>query len=360
MADALSNVNVNPFEVEKQNKNLMDEKNPSKKKKFEYDATHYLNLRPNPGETTKKTKIRILPVSATEHTPFMEVHTHSMKVSTDVSRSGYKSFICLNEPRMKEIFPEGLLTGCPICEKSEEYLKASREETDEATRKSLFKRGMEIRSKRTFIVRVIERGHEDEGVKFWRFNEYKDGTGIYDQLYSIYKNRAEESIEAGDAYYRIVTNVDGEKANTHYEKVDEDTYNALPEDERTIIPYNVFDLNNGRDIIVTTVYNPSTKKVSTNIDSAGNNTPLSKDTEQALRWVYDEKTWSDLYSLKNYDYLSLIVEGKVPYFDKAENKWIPKEEFEAKYRRQEQAPNTEETSYDEQQQGGDDDADLPF
>lgn len=349
MSDALSNVNVNPFEVEIQNQNLMDEKNPSAgKKKFEYDDKHYLNLRPNPGETSKKVKIRILPVSATEHTPFMEVHTHSMKVSTDISRSGYKSFICLNEPRLKEIFPDNANVRCPICEKSEEYMKASREETDEATRKSLFKQGAEIRAKRTFIVRVIERGHESEGVKFWRFNDYKDGTGIYDQLFSIYKNRADESVESGDAYYK--------KVDGGYEKIDAEEYNALSEEERAIIPYNVFDLNNGRDIIVTTEFNPKTKKTSMKIDSAGYNTPLSANTEQALAWVYDDKTWSDLYSLKNYDYLRLVVEGKVPYFDKNEKKWISKEEFDAKYRSSKQVD--EEPAYQVNETKSDED--LPF
>lgn len=311
------NVNTSAEEILRQRRAIQESKEKQQvKKKFEFDEKNYLNLRLKDGETQKKVTVRILPVSADDPNTFLILHTHSMKVSKEVSKSGYKSFICLNEEKL----PNHDGRGCPLCQKSAELLKQSNaipnDEAHKDERKALFKQGMQYKSKETFIVRVIERGHEDEGVKFWRFNAHNDGTGIYDQLMSIFDNRAQESIDSGDAYYKI--------SGDEYIKIDEEEYNTLSDDERTIIPYNVFDLNNGKDFIITLQYVKSTEKTTLTISDAGKETPLSKDINKALSWVNDEKTWADLYSMKPFEYIDLVANGKVPFFNKSEEKWVDK------------------------------------
>lgn len=323
MSEKVLNVNTSADAIRRQREKLQqDKENQQPKKKVEFDEKNYLNLRLNPNETTKTVKVRILPVSATDPNTFTILHTHSMKVSTEISKSGYKSFICLNEEKLSE--HDGY--GCPLCKKSAEILAECNalpnDDAHKAQRKALFKEAMQYKAKETFIVRVIERGHEDEGVKFWRFNAHNDGTGIYDQLMSIFDNRAKESVDDGDAYYQIIPNQ--ETGESNYVKVDKDEYDALPENERTIIPYNVFDLNNGKDFIITLEYVPTTEKTTIKISDAGKESPLSKNVGLAMSWVNDEKTWKDLYSLKPYDYLALVADKKIPFYDKNNSKWVDK------------------------------------
>jgi hypothetical protein len=53
--------------------------------------------------------------------------------------------------------------------------------------KTLWKQAFKFQPKTAHIIRVIDRDHEDEGVKFWRFNEWDNGKGSYDELKRIYK-----------------------------------------------------------------------------------------------------------------------------------------------------------------------------
>ena len=99
---------------------------------------------------------------------------------------------------------------CPICKKSKELFdKAAqaRKEGNEMLSKSLFKEACSLKKKRTFITRVIDRDHEDEGVKFWRFNENSKGEGIYDKLMSLFKTRKEEALEDGEEDYNILDEI---------------------------------------------------------------------------------------------------------------------------------------------------------
>lgn len=61
-------------------------------------------------------------------------------------------------------------------------------------------------------------------------------------------------------------------------------------------------------------------------------TPLSKDIEQANAWIRDPKTWKDAYSVKGYEYLEIIADGKIPVRDKISGTYIGKteEEFKSK------------------------------
>ena len=43
------------------------------------------------------------------------------------------------------------------------------------------------------------------------------------------------------------------------------------------------------------------------------------------KWVNDDKKWSDVFVAKPYEYLSIIIDGDIPYFDKIQNKWVVKQ-----------------------------------
>lgn len=270
---------------------------------FNFDPKNYLNLKLKPNETYKTVRVRLLPASATDGNVFFAIKTHSMKVSTDVAKSGFKSFICLNDEHVTA-------NSCPICDKSAELMSKANEarrEGNENLSKSYYKEACSLKSKRTYIVRVIDRDNEDEGVKFWRFNENSLGEGVYDKLMNLYKTRKKEYSDAGM----------GE--------------------------YNIFDLYKGRDInininknMIPDGHGGMKEKLALNITDSSLETPLSIDIKKANDWINDPKTWKDVYSNKSEDYLKLIVEGKVPYYNRETGKYVEKVVFDTNVKKEEE------------------------
>ena len=260
--------------------------NTTQVQKFQFDEKNYLNTRLKPGEKEKKIKVRILPISATNGDIFMSINIHSLKVDKQISQSGFKTFVCLNDSNLKE--HDG--RGCPLCNKSKELFNEANnmDDSNPSLKKEVVKSAFSFQSKVAYIVRVIERGKENEGVKFWRFNHRTDHLGVYDKLMTLYNQRRDEAKQNGR---------DG---------------------------YSIFDLMNGRDIEIKLTYVESTGKTTMDIIDSGFETPLSRDIEQANAWIQDTKTWRDIYALKNYDYLEIVAEGGVPTYDTVQGKWIEK------------------------------------
>lgn len=288
-------VNIDAKALEEQNENLKKPKNDfQNQKKVSFDPKNYLDLKLKEHEATKMVKIRFLPISASDSTVFFNITTHALKVDKEIAKSGFKSYVCLNDEKVDS------KEECPICKKSKELFDKSakaRQEGNEALAKSLFKEACSLKKKTTFITRVIDRDHEDEGVKFWRFNENSKGEGIYDKLISLYETRKKESLE--DC---------GEE-------------------------YNIFDLYDGKDIIITVSkskipdgFGGMKDTIAYNITDSGNKKPLSKDIDKANSWLNDEKTWKDVYSNKSSEYLELVVNGKIPVYDKELGKYVEKTE----------------------------------
>jgi len=303
-------VNIDAKALEEQNENLKKPKNSFQDgKKLSFDPKNYLDLKLKEHEATKTVKVRFLPISASNGTVFFDIITHSLKVDKEVAKSGFKSYVCLNDEKAESG------EECPICKKSKELFdKAAqaRKEGNEILSKSLFKEACSLKKKRTFIARVIDREHEDEGVKFWRFNENSKGEGIYDKLWALNKTRAQEALEDGEENYSI------------------------------------FDLYNGKDIIITVGksqipdgFGGMKDSVSYNITDSGNRKPLSKDVDKANSWLNDEKTWKDVYSLKGADYLELVVNGKIPVFNRELGKYVEKTEFDSNVKKLEEEAASE-------------------
>ena len=98
------------------------------------------------------------------------------------------------------------------------------------------------------------------------------------------------------------------------------------EGERAGQVLNILDIYNGRDLNVTITEGNAAPQI---LD-ASLSTPLSRDEEQMRKWIYDEKKWQDVFSTKPYEYLSLISQMKVPWYDREQGKWVDKEEIDAK------------------------------
>ena len=261
-----------------------------KNKEKVFDEKNYLNIRLSDNQTTKELKFRLLPIDGESNTPFKKIHVHTVKVPKEVSPSGWKSYICIEKTEGIDRNIYG--SKCPFCEMNREAYKKFSEATEPTIKERWKKISLDNIPKEACIVRGIERGAEEDGPKFWKFNIRKDKTDPKGQIMELYKTRLEESREEG------------------------------LEDEK------ILDINTGKDLKITISLasdnNQGENRTSVKIVDYGKNKPLSTDVNQMFEWVNDSKKWSDVFTIKPYDYLSVILEGEIPFYDKTLNKWVKK------------------------------------
>jgi hypothetical protein len=206
------------------------------------------------GSKGEERRIRILPTKDGS-SPFVEVKFHEVQVDG--------KWVKLYDPAQ-----EGKRS--PLNEVYEGLMMSGVDSDKELARN--------YRSRKFYIVKVIDRDHEADGVKFWRFKHNHKGDGVIDKIFPIFRNK-------GD-----VTN---------------------PE--------------NGRDLILSLALTKAgTGKEYTVINSVLNDDPsaLHTDADVAKTWLDDELTWSDVYSKKGEDYLEMVARGEVPRWDTASSKWV--------------------------------------
>ena len=302
MSDYNEQENESPFYDEPKRQNTGN----NGKSKVVFNEKNYLNTRLANNETTRQINIRILPVKPGSNKIALPVQIHSLKVDKQVAQSGFKTFLCLND----ENLPNHDEKGCPICNKSKDFFNQANEvqQDDEHAsekKKVLCKEGFKYQPKIAYIVRVIERGKENEGVKFWRFNHWDNGKGCKDQLENLYRLRKKEMKDAG--------------MNDNF---------------------NIFDLHNGKDIVLTLTKsdkeNSKQDKTEITITDAGFCTPLSKNESQIEEWVNDSKDWKDMYACKDYKYLEIVADGGIPVYSTKKRCYVTKEEYEEENKKDEQ------------------------
>ena len=225
-----------------------------KKASKEYDLKNYINTYIKEGVKSATKQIRILP-PAKGKSPFIEIHAHKVQVDGE-----WKTFPCLKHEKEE---------ACPFCE-AYDALRATGKESD----KELAKK---FNAKKLYVVKVIDRDNEEDGVKFWRFNHDYRKEGIYDKIIGV--------------------------------------LNAIKKD--------VTHPETGRDLLITVNRNQNNIPVVSAV-SHMDPTPLSEDSEKLENWLGDERTWEDVYSTKNYDYLAIIVTGGIPVWDKETNSFVDK------------------------------------
>ena len=221
----------------------------------------YLSIMLPKGTKQGEKRIRIVPT--TDGTsPFKEVFFHNTQV----------------QGRWQKLYDPGKdSTGKPTGERS------PLNEVEEALRLAGDVQSKELarsyRSQKFYIVKVVDRDKEEDGVKFWRFKHNWKGDGPIDKIIPIWRNK-------GD----------------------------------------VTDINEGRDLILIlqTVPLPGGRGEYTTVSSVMYEDPgkLSEDTALVKEWTEDERTWKDVYSQKPVEYLEAISKGLDPVWDSELKKYV--------------------------------------
>lgn len=253
------------------------------KPKTVFNEKNYLQARLSNGEKSKELTIRLLPFSPDGGSPFHKVHMHTVRVNKEVSPSGWKTFPCPIHNKIGD--------KCPFCETSDLAKKLKQQSSNEQEKKKYNEVEFNNSAKDMWVVRCIERGHEEDGVKFWLFSHSKKGNGVWDKIMNIFQTRYNKALQQG-------------KIN------------------------NIFDLNEGKDLVLTLTKDQMDKTV-IQIADDDEKTPLSEDYEKAVAWINDTKKWDEVYTVKSYDYMSIIVQNGVPVYSKEKNTYIDKIEANA-------------------------------
>ena len=301
--------NISAEEVERQ---YAEEHTPqAKPKKTQFDTKNYLQARLGEKETSKTLTIRLLPITPDSVTAFQKIHMHTVRVNKEISSSGWKTFVCPIKNKK-----DGKLMGdkCPFCELSTKARELKSNALDEPTKKKYGDIEFLNRAKDMWIVRCIERGHEEDGVKFWMFPDNKQGKGVLDQIMGLAEVRRTAAKAKGN-------------------------------------DYSIFDLNNGLDLIIN-LKKGTDGKTAIQVLDGGLPCPLSDDFELGEKWIHDEKKWYEVYTVKPYDYMSIVAEGGVPVFSTEEKRYVNKVEAdkireEADKQRMEEALTAQARDYSE-------------
>ena len=256
-------------------------RNLPQKKKVNYDPKHYLDTIMKKGELEKSLTIRLLPFSKTEPLPFHKIYMHSVRVNKEFAASGWKLLVCPKH--------NGFSDQCPFCQLQERTRDMMFAEKDENKRKQMSNIEFANRAREFWVVRCIDRDKEEDGVKFWTFPHSRKNDGIYDKIMNIFNKRKLEAEKRGREM-------------------------------------NIFSLENGKDLEITIKKDANNKSVYTIID-CGEATPLTEDVELGNSWINDPVEWTDVYSAKPYDYLELVLQMKVPIFDKESGHYVAKDSY---------------------------------
>jgi len=196
-------------------------------------------------ETQGQRRLRILPTKDGS-TPFKEVWYHEIQV----------------DGKFQKFYDPGKNDNerSPLNEVYEE-LRSTGKESDKELAKNYL-------SRKFYIVKVIDRDNEADGVKFWRFKHNYKNEGILDKIIPIWRNK-------GD----------------------------------------ITDPSTGRDIILELTKAKTPKGAFYTViqtvmyDDAA---PVHEDKATADGWVNDELSWEDVYSKKPVEYLEAIARGETP------------------------------------------------
>ncbi len=245
----------------------------------------YFNPVLQKGEKTKEFRVRILPTKDGT-TPFKEAKFHEIQVDGKY-------------PKLYDPAQDG--ERSPLNE-VKEGLEMSGVESDKILAR-------DYRSKKFYIVKLIDRDHEEDGPKFYRFKHNGKGDGVLDKIIPIWKNK-------GD----------------------------------------ITDVEQGRDLIITaTLAKSGNGKDYTTVSSIipEDKGPLHTDPAKIEEWLNHDLTWRDVYSKKPVEYLEMIAKGETPKWSSDAKKWV--------------SNSTEETSIgrpsadiDDPQEADEVDSDLPF
>jgi hypothetical protein len=268
------------------NKNNATSGNANKVSQEDRMKKYFTTVLPK-GSKGEERRIRILPTKDGS-SPFVEAYFHEVQVDG--------KWVKLYDPKQ-----EGKRS--PLNEVYEGLMMTGVDSDKELART--------YRSRKFYIVKVIDRDHENDGVKFWRFKHNHKGDGIMDKVFPIFRNK-------GD-----ITNAE-----------------------------------TGRDLILSLALTKSGNgKEYTTINSIipEDSGVLHTDADVAKTWLDDELTWSDVYAKKGEDYLELVARGEAPRWDSDQKRYVSSSTSDEVIA----SPKTSTPVVDPQEED-DVDGDLPF
>ena len=199
-------------------------------------------------------RLRILPTTDGS-SPFKEAWFHEIQVDGQ--------YVKLYDPEKNDN------ERSPLTEVYEELMSTGKESDK--------KLASDYRARKFYIVKVIDRDNEQDGVKFWRFKHNYKNEGVLDKIIPIW--RAKGDITDPDKGRDIILELT--KAKTPKGK------------EYTVIQTVMYD----------------------------DPTPVHEDAETSKTWINDELTWKDVYSKKSVEYLEAIANGQTPKWDSVLGKY---------------------------------------
>ena len=199
-------------------------------------------------EKSGQRRIRILP-TPDGSSPFKEAWYHEIQVGGQWQKFYDPAKSANERSPLNEVYEELMSTG---------------KESDKELAK-------QYKSRKFYIVKVIDRDKEEDGPKFWRFKHNYKNDGILDKIIPIWRNK-------GD----------------------------------------ITDPEKGRDLIIELTKSKTPKgKEYTTVSTVmyDDPAPVHTDAEQAKEWINDPLTWNDVYAKKPVEYLEAIAQGKTPKWD---------------------------------------------
>jgi|APGre2960657404_1045060.scaffolds.fasta_scaffold27295_3 hypothetical protein len=158
----------------------------------------------------------------------------------------------------------------PLNEVHEELMSTGKESDKELSK--------QYKSRKFYIVKVIDRDNEADGVKFWRFKHNYKNEGILDKIIPIWRNK-------GD----------------------------------------ITDPEKGRDLIIELSKQKTPKgAVYTTVSTImyDDPAPIHEDKATMDSWVNDELDWQDVYSKKPVEYLEALARGEEPRWDSEKGGYV--------------------------------------
>lgn len=219
-----------------------------------YDLKNYFTTYIKEGVKSATKNIRVLPTSDGS-SPFVEMYGHRVQIDGE-----WKTLPCLKHEKDE---------ACPFCE-ANDALRATGKDSD----KELAKK---YNAKLFYVVKVIDRDKEEEGVKFWRFAHDWRKEGILDKIQGVL----------------------------------------------LAIKKDVTHPETGRDLSITINRNQLGKPTVSSISHL-DPSALSEDAELAATWLADDRTWEKVYAVKSYEFMEIVVKGGTPMWDKDEKRFVDK------------------------------------
>mgnify|MGYP006283083065 CR=1 FL=1 len=200
-------------------------------------------------------KIRILPTNDGS-SPFKEVWFHEIQVDGKWQKFYDPAKNDNERSPLNEVYEELMSTG---------------KESDKELAK-------QYKARKFYIVKVIDRDNEQDGVKFWRFKHNYKQEGILDKIIPIWKAKGDiTDPDSGRDLILELTKAKTPKGATY-----------------TVIQTVMYD-------------DPS---------------PISSDEDTMGEWIADEMTWEDVYSKKPVEYLEAIARGETPRWDSEKGGYV--------------------------------------